>query len=68
MKFCPVCKIAYSDNAEYCKKCEAYLQPKQESPQPVKTDAGRLVKMCLYTGAFIVFIMLLYYLLGMLIK
>lgn len=68
MKICPVCKIEYSDNAEFCKKCEAYLQPKKETPEPVKTDAKRLIKMCLYTGAFIVFIMLLYYLWGILIK
>ncbi len=62
MKYCPVCKLEYSDNAEYCKKCEAYLYEKESSPKEVKTDFKRLLMVCLYTGGFIVFIMLLYYL------
>ena len=68
MKYCPVCKIEYSDNAEFCKKCEAYLLEKPEKEEPVKTDFKRLIKMCLYTGGFIVFIMLLYQLFVLVIK
>lgn len=65
MKYCPVCNIEYSDNAEYCKKCEAYLHTKESSPKEAKTDIKRLLIVCLYTGGFIVFIMLLYYLLSL---
>lgn len=65
MKYCPVCKIEYADTAEFCKKCEAYLLEKQDNAAPVKTDFRRLLKMCLYTGGFIVFIMLLYYLISL---
>lgn len=65
MKYCPVCNIEYSDNAEYCKKCEAYLIEKESSQKEVKTDFKRLFLICLYTGGFIVFIMLLYYLFSM---
>ncbi len=61
MKYCPVCKIEYADTAEFCKKCEAYLQEKVEAPKKVKTDPKRLLLMCLYTGGFILFVMLLYF-------
>lgn len=57
MKYCPVCKIEYSDKAEFCKKCEAHLLEKAEKPEEIKTDYKRLLKMCLYTGGFILFIM-----------
>lgn len=62
MKYCPVCKIEYSDKAEFCKKCEAHLLEKEDKPKAVKTDYKRLLKICLYTGGFIIFIMILYYL------
>ena len=62
MKYCPVCKIEYSDKAEFCKKCEARLLEKNDAPKEVKTDYKRLLKICLATGGFIVFIMFLYYL------
>ena len=65
MKYCPVCKLEYADTAEFCKKCEAYLLEKPDKPEPVRPDFRRLVKMCLYTGVFIVFIMLLYYLISL---
>ncbi|MDD5018296.1 MAG: hypothetical protein PHO15_09380 [Eubacteriales bacterium] len=61
MKYCPVCKIEYSNNAEFCKKCEAKLQEKEDRLKEVKTDYKRLIKMCAYTVGFIIFIMLLYY-------
>ena len=61
MKYCPICKIEYSDNAEFCKKCEAKLLKKEDAPKQPRTDYKRLFKMCIYTAAFIVFIMLLYY-------
>lgn len=63
MKYCPVCKIEYADSAEFCKKCEAYLLEKADPPQKVKTDPKRLLLMCLYTGGFILFVMLLYFIL-----
>lgn len=65
MKYCPVCKIEYSDKAEFCKKCEAMLLEKAAAPKEIKTDYKRLFKMCAYTGGFIVFIMLLYYIYAM---
>ncbi len=68
MKYCPVCKIEYADSAEFCKKCEALLLEKVEAPAKVKTDPKRLLLMCLYTGGFILFVMLLYFLLGDLLK
>ena len=61
MKYCPVCKIEYSDKAEFCKKCEAKLYEKEDKPKEVKTDYKRLFKLCVYTGGFILFIMLIYY-------
>ena len=61
MKYCPVCKIEYADTAQFCKKCEAHLLDRLDKPQNVKTDYKGLLKICLYTGGFIVFIMLLYY-------
>jgi len=60
VKYCPVCKIEYADTAQFCKKCEAYLLEKKDAPQRVKTDPKRLLLMCLYTGGFILFVMLLY--------
>lgn len=63
MKYCPVCKIEYADTADFCKKCEAYLLEKVEAPKKVKTDVRRLLMLCLYTGGFILFIMLLYFIL-----
>ncbi|MFA5675839.1 MAG: hypothetical protein WDA65_04870 [Christensenellales bacterium] len=67
MKYCPVCNIEYSDNAKFCKKCEAYLQERESDHKEVKTDLKRFSLICIYTGGFIVFIMLLYYLLSMLV-
>ena len=67
MRYCPVCKIEYSDKAEFCKKCEAKLMEKQEQKEVVKPDYKRLVKMILYTFGFIVFIMILYYIYSMLL-
>ncbi len=61
MKYCPVCKIEYSDKAEFCSKCQAKLLKKEKSTKKIKTDYKRLFKMCAYTAGFIVFIMLLYY-------
>ncbi len=66
MKYCPVCKIEYSDKAKFCKKCEAYLMEKESTPE-VKTDFKRLLLVCIYTGGFILFIMVIYYLLGLFI-
>ena len=68
MKYCPVCKIEYSDKAEFCKKCEAKLLTKEDKPKEIKTDYKRLFKMCAYTGGFIVFIMLLYWVYYLIIK
>lgn len=68
MKVCPVCKIEYSDKADYCKKCEAHLLEVEDTPKVIKTDYKRLIKMCLYTGGFIVFIMILYYVYSLFIK
>lgn len=68
MKYCPVCKIDYADSAEFCKKCDALLLEKVEKPEKVKTDPKRLLLMCLYTGGFILFVMLLYFILGDLLK
>ena len=68
MKYCPVCKTDYSDNAQFCKKCEAYLLEKTAAPANVKTDFRRLAKLCLYTAGFIVFIMLLYQLFALFLK
>ncbi len=62
MKYCPVCKIEYSDNAEFCKKCEAHLLNKADIPEKIPTDFRRILKMCLYTGGFILFIMALWFL------
>ncbi|MGI5848616.1 MAG: hypothetical protein ACOX8Q_00860 [Christensenellales bacterium] len=61
MKYCPVCRIEYSDKAEFCKKCEAKLLEKTDSKKSVKSDYKKLVTMCACTAGFIVFIMLLYY-------
>lgn len=61
MKYCPVCKIDYADTAEFCKRCEAHLLPKAEESPKVKTDFKRLLLVCLYTGGFILFVMLLYF-------
>jgi RNase P subunit RPR2 len=68
MKYCPVCKIEYSDKADFCKKCEAHLLQKEDVPKNIKPDYKRLIKMCLYTGAFIVFIMILVYVYSLFIK
>jgi len=68
MKYCPVCKIEYADTAEFCKKCEAHLLTKEDAPKNVKTDYKRLLKVCLYTCGFIVFIMLLYYLITLIAR
>lgn len=68
MKVCPVCKIEYSDKADYCKKCDAHLLKTEDIPTVIKTDYKRLIKMCLYTGGFIVFIMILYYVYYLFIK
>jgi uncharacterized membrane protein YvbJ len=68
MKYCPVCHIDYSDNAEFCKKCEAKLLEKAEAAAPVKTDFKGLIKICLYTGGFIIFIMLVYFIYYLLSK
>lgn len=68
MKYCPVCKIEYADTAEFCKKCEAHLLEKADLPKNVKTDYKRLLKMCVYTGGFILFIALLYFVVYSLVK
>ncbi len=68
MKYCPVCKIEYSDKAQFCKKCEAHLLEKEDTPKNIKTDYKRLIKMLLYTGGFIVFIMILYYIYSLFLK
>jgi hypothetical protein len=65
VKYCPVCKIEYADTAEFCKKCEAHLLEKEDTPKSVKTDYRRLFKACLLTGGFILFVMLLYYLISL---
>jgi RNase P subunit RPR2 len=68
VKYCPVCRIDYADTAEFCKKCEAYLLEKEQASQNVKTDYRRLIKTCLFTGGFILFVMLLYYLISLLAR
>jgi len=68
VKYCPVCKIEYADSAEFCKKCEAYLLEKEDIRKKIKTDPKRLLLVCLYTGGFILFVMLLYFLLFSLLK
>jgi len=61
MKTCPVCKIDYSDKAEFCKKCEAHLLEKTGKPQRIKTDYRKLTITLLGTAGFILFIMLIVY-------
>jgi len=68
MKYCPVCKIEYSDKAEYCKKCEAALLEKEDKPKNIKTDYKRLIIVCLSVGGFILFIMLIVYLYSLFLK
>ena len=61
MKYCPVCKIEYSDKAQFCKKCEAHLLEKTEKPEIVKTNYRKLTITLVSTAAFILFIMLVVY-------
>ena len=65
MKYCPVCHIEYADTAEFCKKCEAHLLEKVQTTKNVKTDYRQLLKTCLFTGGFILFIILIYSLLSL---
>ena len=64
IKICPVCGLEYSENAEFCKKCETVLIDKPQSGKDVPTDFKRLFLMILYTFLFIGFIMILYIILG----
>jgi len=68
VKYCPVCHIEYADTAEFCKKCAAYLLEKEQSSKNVKTDYRRLLITCLFTGGFILFVMLLYYVISLLAR
>ena len=60
MKYCPVCKIEYSDKAQFCQKCEAHLLEKADKPKSIKTNYRGLLFACIGTGAFIIFIMAIY--------
>ena len=64
IKICPVCGLEYSDKAEFCKKCETVLIEKPQPAKDVPTNYKRLFLTILYTWLFIVFIMLLYIVLG----
>jgi len=68
VKYCPVCHIEYADTAEFCKKCEAHLLEKEHASKNVKTDYRRLIQACLFTGGFILFVMLLYYIISLLAR
>ena len=67
MKICPICKIEYSDEAEYCAKCKAYLQ-KVEKQERVPYDGKRMWIAILSTIGFMLVIAGIYYLIGILTK
>lgn len=64
MKVCPICAVEYSDNAQFCKKCETVLIEKPKQQEKVDTDYKRLFLMVLYTFLFISFIAGLYFVFG----
>ncbi len=65
MKRCPVCNIDYSDEAEFCAKCKAYLQETKEEPK-VPFERKRLLTALAYTIGFMLFIAGIYYLYSLL--
>ncbi len=60
MKRCPVCHIDFSDDAEFCSKCKAYLQEVKEEPS-VPFEKKRLITALVYTIGFMMFIAGIYY-------
>lgn len=68
MKYCPICKVKYSDEAEFCAKCKTVLQKEDEQSPNLPVDKKRLVKAILFTVIFMLFVAGIYYLIGFLTR
>lgn len=64
MKSCPVCKTKYSDDAEFCAKCKAYLVELSDE-EKVPFDKKRLITAILSTAAFMLVIAGIYWVIGL---
>ncbi len=65
MKRCPICKIEFSDEAEFCPKCQAKLQEIREE-ENAPFDRKRLVVAIVSTMGFMAVIAAIYYIIGLL--
>ena len=67
MKICPICKVKYSDEAEFCAKCKTVLQEVKKNPEDAApVNRKGLITAILSTIAFMALVAGLYYLIGLL--
>ncbi|MBQ9942126.1 MAG: hypothetical protein IJP03_03860 [Christensenellaceae bacterium] len=67
MKICPICKVRYSDEAEFCAKCKTVLlEEKEDESANLPVDKKRLWTAILSTCAFMLVVAGIYYLMGLL--
>jgi len=69
MKICPICKVKYADEAEFCAKCKAVLiEDTADKDAETPLDRRRLITAILSTIAFMAFVAGLYYVVGLLTR
>lgn len=66
MKICPICKLKFSDQTEFCPKCQAQLQD-LEKEENAAFEGKRVLKAILWTCGFMAVVAGLYYLASWLI-
>lgn len=66
MKICPLCNTQYPDDKNLCDKDACPLQPKieEEDKKKVPFDPKRLFNAIVWTVGFVIFMIILYYVLG----
>ena len=65
MKKCPICKLEFSDEAEFCPQCQAkLLEIKEEENAPF--ERKRLMVAIISTIGFMSIVAVLYYVIGLL--
>lgn len=65
MKKCPICKVEFSDEAEFCPTCQAKLTP-VEKEENAPFDRKRLITAIVSTCGFMAVIALIYFVIGLL--
>lgn len=59
MKRCPICKTRYSDDAEFCAKCKALLEPEKPAPSKAPDVPTNYKKLVISIGSTVAFMLII---------